>query len=490
MPALRDLKGSEVAELTPPKMKRNLMAVNGDEDDYVMIKCAKFVFEPTDNKIINFCYSFGDEDDESEEEGEEDGVGSVPEFVETEPAGTGMPVAEAEGAGKFVGESSVPVIFETVPAASNPTVTAISGDAPVMTESAIIEHLPLMADAVTEPVREVAVPDPASSTATVIAPESVAVSNDNAVAYEAALQVEIVPQRSETPASQTASEPPEPKTPEEIVKMRQLKVSEGKLFLVNSSNMIKIKAWELEVEKRKKMVAEGEKMLAEKLNELCMREQMMNQHFMQMEASFNGLVNEFMEHRAQKEREFEQILEIRMNERMDREAREMRARIMFLEQNILDYQRAAKMGGGEGKRGEQCMVVDTDVIPSAIQISNGRQLIQQRPSLNQQQYFAVQHQQLPQLPNPLDQQRRLVTQREPATGIPENPVGRDQQKDQVIMGEDVKKSGSFDPFALLKTIPNIFAAPPKPAPRKEEENIFLEKKKGFGLSSFLNPKKF
>ena len=51
------------------KMKRKCTAANAEDDieDYVMIKCKRFLFSPKNNKLINFCYEFGkDKKDESE----------------------------------------------------------------------------------------------------------------------------------------------------------------------------------------------------------------------------------------------------------------------------------------------------------------------------------------------------------------------------------------------------------------------------------------
>ena len=58
--------------------------VEANEPEGVMIKCGKFVFEPENNEVVNFCYMIGsdDENDDENEIDEEDC--RVPEDKESE----------------------------------------------------------------------------------------------------------------------------------------------------------------------------------------------------------------------------------------------------------------------------------------------------------------------------------------------------------------------------------------------------------------------
>lgn len=313
-----------VASTQPPT--NQIMKQKNQMDENVMIKCKKFLFEPTDNKIVNFCYEIGQEfgngfgrdseqarrvgeeqvDEATQQEACADVDGHVSEEVTGQVDGNGFIEYVSEQVRTEVCSPVFELVEEPVIA---PTVSVLTDDsviAPAVSEQV---NAPVVSERVIAPV--------------VSEPVFTPVDSIESISHE---KIENIG-RPETPMPTTV---PEPTSPEENRMLRNMKISDGTSYTIAREKFH-------DFVRAKQAVEEDKRKLKQYWDEFDARVEIMAKHEInlkaQLEEQFQVRVNEMSAMMGQIEAAYKQELMQERAARMQMESK-MNEMAAFIQQNM------------------------------------------------------------------------------------------------------------------------------------------------------------
>lgn len=245
-------------------------------DEYVMIKCQRFIFAPKCNKVINFCYNFDNESTESENDnGTDIGIdGTVPAVVPSDGKECG-PVIELV-------EESVSVL---TPAASSEAIAAAS--------------------------------------------EKLQIADSCVLAIE-------TPERPKTPDQKSNSSIiGDPDSPDENRMLRRLKISDGSGYMVEKAKYIEFIRAKSAIEEEKKFLKQQWEEFEARVNIMARIEMEMK---LQLEDHFNARVHGMIGEMMQVEEIYKMELARERDMRIQIEGK-MNEMAAFIQQNIMNQQK-------------------------------------------------------------------------------------------------------------------------------------------------------
>jgi hypothetical protein len=474
-----------VADFNKRKMKRKYQS---NIDEYVMIKCQRFIFAPKLNKVINFWYEFENESTESENE-----------------------------------DGTVSGLDGTVPA-------VVPSDGDEFKECELVIGLVEESDSVLTPA--------ASSEALAAASEKLQIVDSCSLVVEP-------PERPKTP-QQNPSTVSDPDSPDENRMLRRLKISDGRSYMVEKAKFIEFIRCKSAVEEEKKLLRQqweelearvnimariememksqledhfnarvhgmiGEMMRVEeiykmelarerdmriqiegKMNEMAafidMNHQQMINNQQNGNVIFNHLQSDALLLHQQRQQQQQEALEFESRRREAIEAQQQAERLRLAhQQQHLDIDYGPKFCLVKEDRPQELDWLGRPI--SRIQQMEMKELeIQQRQRAEhdkqrleaerQQQQIEMKRQTNQLALRKVEEQRRLEMRKMRQVDEVEQKVGETNDKvkeeqNRLYAIQEEKRKSSFDPFALLKKVPNVFGwkNPNPPAVQKEVAGI-------------------